>query len=516
MRLRPTLAFTLALVANLGLSTAVAAQDRETSIEQARRLMEQGQTYYLQGRFGEAAAEFEAAYQAEPFSAFLFNAGVAYENARDSRRAVEFFRLYLERDPSASDRAPVEQRIERLSAAIAAAEAAARPPEPQTTEGTGEGEGGTGESGTGTGTGEGTTDAGPDAVDAAITPVGPPPDALPADFKSLVSVRTDPDGATVTISRGSDSVATGPSPFSATLDQGRYHVRIEHPDFNVTEQDIQVDPGKVYVVIVNLSQGEFLGYVRVVTDVPGASVFIDDHDAGARGQTPWEGPLAVGDHHIWVERPGYEPIETDTSIGIGDEVELRLELGRVSYGRVRVIGNIRGARVYVDGHEVGVVPWEGRVEAGSHRVRVTADGMKDFEQALEIQRGQLSPVRVRLRPDVGRGGAWVTATFGVLMIGGGITAGLFSNDFYAQLEADRAAGRLATSDERLDLAFGLAVGADVAFGLAVVLGGLSLYYFLVDPLPPSEGTALEPRDWSFAPMLDPSRGVAGGGMQWSF
>ena len=143
MRLRPALM--LALIANLAFVTALTAQDRETSIEQARRLMEQGQTYYLQGRFGEAAAEFEAAYQAEPFSAFLFNAGVAYENARDSRRAVEFFRLYLERDPSASDRAAVEQRIERLSAAIAAAEAAARPPDPQITEGTGAG--GTGEGG---------------------------------------------------------------------------------------------------------------------------------------------------------------------------------------------------------------------------------------------------------------------------------------------------------------------------------------------------------------------------------
>ncbi|MDQ3036921.1 MAG: tetratricopeptide repeat protein, partial [Myxococcota bacterium] len=110
----------LALIASLA-PTPVAAQDEERpSIEVARSRMEQGQAYYLQGRFGEAAAEFEAAYQAEPFSAFLYNAAVAYENAGQPSRALDFFQLYLERDPAAADRAAVEQRIAGLRAALEA------------------------------------------------------------------------------------------------------------------------------------------------------------------------------------------------------------------------------------------------------------------------------------------------------------------------------------------------------------------------------------------------------------
>jgi len=71
-----------------------------------------GQTLYLQGRFGEAAAEFEAAFEAQPFAAFLYNAGISYENGGDLSRAIEFFRRYLTSpDPDVDDRAEVEGRI---------------------------------------------------------------------------------------------------------------------------------------------------------------------------------------------------------------------------------------------------------------------------------------------------------------------------------------------------------------------------------------------------------------------
>ncbi|MDQ3038036.1 MAG: PEGA domain-containing protein, partial [Myxococcota bacterium] len=344
----------------------------------------------------------------------------------------------------------------------------------------------------------------------ATTAASPPPDGLPQDFKSLVSVRTDPDGATISIARDGTEVARGPSPFSYTLDQGRYHVRIEHPDFNVAEQDISVEPGKVYVVIVNLSQGEFLGYVRVVTSVPGAQVFIDDRDAGPRGRTPFEGPLPVGTHHVWIERAGYAPIERDVEVGVGAEVELREELARVTFGRVRVIGNIRGARVSIDGQLVGTVPWEGQVDAGPHSLRVDADGMKGFQQAIEVERGQMTPVRVRLRPDVGRGGAWVAMTFAALSAGGGLALALIAQDLESTLQRERGAGRLATTDERIDHGLYMTIAADSAFGIAVILGGLGLFYMIQDPLPPSEGTVLEPRDWAFAPMVDPRGGTIGG------
>ncbi len=445
-------------------------------IERARSHMERGQALYLQARFEEAATEFQAAYEAQPFSAFLFNAGVALERAGQPGRAADFFQQYVDRDPEASDRAEVQARIGRLREA---AQPAAAPPD------------------------------GAEPPPESAPPESAPPDALPEEFKSLLSVRTNPEGATLTVLQGGEAVASGPAPFAHTLVQGRYTIRVEHPDYQTVEQEMRIEPGKVYVVIVEMSQGQFLGYLRVSSNVAGASVYIDDREQGPRGQTPFEAPIPVGTHQIWVERPGYRLEETEAEVGIGDDVTVRIDLSRVDFGRLRVVSNVSGARVVVDDQPVGVVPFEGELSGGPHRLRVEADGMKSYEAVVEIQNGQLTPVRARLRPDVGRGGGVVAAIFAGVFLAGGVTAALIGNDLMGTLQAERDAGRLTSDDPRIDTGLFLYIGADAGFGLALIVGALSLYYFLYDPLPPSEGTVLEARDWAFAPMLDPQRGVAG-------
>jgi hypothetical protein len=140
--------------------------------------------------------------------------------------------------------------------------------------------------------------------------------------------------------------------------------------------------------------------------------------------------------------------------------------------------------------------------------------MKDWETTVEVPRGQLVPVEARLRPSVGRGGAYVTAVLGGLFVIAGTVLGVVSNDMLGQLEAERDAGALSSNDSRILLGQGLAIGADVAFGLGLIFGGLSIFYFLQDPLPDSEGRVREPRDWTLAPAVGP--GLAGGSFGWRF
>ena len=111
----------LALLSILIFGSTAAAQRARPSrqaIEQARTRMEQGQAYFLQGRFAEAASEFDAAYGIHPFSAFLFNAGVAYETGGDLPHAIEYFRRYVGVETNASERAEVETRIAALEARV--------------------------------------------------------------------------------------------------------------------------------------------------------------------------------------------------------------------------------------------------------------------------------------------------------------------------------------------------------------------------------------------------------------
>lgn len=495
----------LALLGALALGPSVVrAQDGASdAFVAAREHMERGQTYYLQGRFGEAATEFEAAFDAQPFAAFLYNAGVAYENGGDLSRAIEFFRRYLlSPDMDVDDTAGVEERIARLEQRIhdrvaAAAGSGSTDPAP---------EGGTG--------GEEATppDGGTtEFIDAEgeVEGEGVPPDALPADFKSLVSVETVPAGATVTILRGEEVVATGASPISHTLEAGTYRLRIEHPDFNPAETALSVDAGKVYLVQLNLSQGEFLGLLRVVSSHPGSSVYVDDHDAGPRGVTPFEGPVRAGTHHVWIERPGFVAVERDIEVTIGEDAVIDEDMSRTDEGRVRVIGNIRGARIFVDGELVGAIPWEGELHAGRHDLRIESDGMKPWEDRVEVARGQLTPVRAHLRPTVGRGGAVASFVMTAVFLAGGIVSSVLAHDYSLQLDQARAAGTLASNDSRVELAMGFSIAQWGAYGLSAILFGLSLYYSFYDDLPASEATVLVPRDYSFAPLVDVETGTYG-------
>ncbi len=479
---------------------ANAEASEQASLQTARGHMERGQELYSAGRYLEAAEAFLAAYDARPFSAFLFNAGVAFERYGDARKAVRSYRRYLEREPHATDAADVRAKIDALVAALeAAGESLEEPEAPAPT------------------TPATTPPPPPDAATGPVTPpaepqVAPSPVRVegPAEtMKSLLSIETQPAGARVRLRQGDRVVASGPTPFAETLDEGEYQVRIEHPDYRAVEQQVRVRAGKVYVVIVEMSQGQFFGFLKVRSDPPGAAVYIDDRAAGSAGQTPFQNPIPTGSHRIWVERSGWAPEERTVEVGLGEEVVVDVPLERVRFGRIRVVANVPGAVVYVDGDRAGTVPYEGEVPAGTHEVRVRAPDMKDWAEDVEIARGQLIPIRVRLRESVSRGSAWGLLTVGMLSAGGGVALGVMSQNLEDELEADRAAGMLASDDLRLRRGKWYAIGADAGFGLGGLLGLLSIYYFVRDPLPDSEARVLQPRDWAFVPSFDPIGGSAG-------
>ena len=343
-----------------------------------------------------------------------------------------------------------------------------------------------------------------------------PPTTPPEDIKSLLSIQTEPEGAVVSVFQGRTLVASGPSPFDHSLDEGNYRVTIEHPDYRTVEQNVHIGQGRVYVVIVEMSQGQFLGYLRVVTDPPDADVFVNNPQEGAVGRSPYANVIPTGTHTVWVTRPGYERVERQVEVGLGEDITVRLELERVTYGRVRILGNIAGAEVRIDGERVGQIPYEGDVDAGERRITVSSDGMKDWSQTVTIVQGQIIPIQVRLRPAMNRGGAWATATIGLLSVGGGVALALMSNNLETDLRAARNAGTLSNDDPRLLRGRIYRIGADAAFGLGALLGLLSIYYFLRDPLPDSEASVFEPRDWTVVPHFNFADRSGGAQLQVSF
>jgi tetratricopeptide (TPR) repeat protein len=468
-----------------GPSTAT-AQTRSASqkLETIRQLMEKGQGQYLAGNYQGAADVFEGGFKQYPYSAFLFNAGVCYQKLGDTDRALIKFRDYVKIDPTAPDVDKVNQRIALLEAAKGL------PAAPVTDAGVGGSDGSGGTSG------------------APATPTPPSADDESA-MRSLVVVETDPPDAPLRFYSRTDAnaaafklgsqnpgwkeIANARSPSNLTLEVGKYHVVVEKfRDFNESHADIDVSPGHVYQFKANLSQGEFMAFLRVSANVKGAYVWLDDKkkDRPFWGTTPHGELVSAGPHEVLVEAPGFEPLLAPVMVNHGEQKEMEVAMVRVNYGFLRIDSNAPEVKVRIDEQPKGV--WKAGTDAldvqapsGQHKLTVVSDGRKTFEGMINVPRGQVLPVHVKMIPKYPRGAAWTQAVIGAALIGTAAYFGNESNKIHDQLEEDRAQGRLEEGDSRATKGRWYAIGADGGFAIGGVLGILATYNFIKDPLPES-------------------------------
>jgi hypothetical protein len=93
----------------------VNAAPPDPAMAAAQQHFEQGTKAYTAGDFERAAHEYQAAYDAEPDPALLYNIAQAHRLGHNAARALFFYRTYLERQPNASNRREIEERIRELS-----------------------------------------------------------------------------------------------------------------------------------------------------------------------------------------------------------------------------------------------------------------------------------------------------------------------------------------------------------------------------------------------------------------
>ena len=95
--------------------------------KQARERFQAGEISFNLGKFVQALADYQAAYQLKPLPPLLFNVAQCYRNMQDYERARFFFRRYLALDPRTPNRRMVEDLISEMSRKLQDGNAAARP-----------------------------------------------------------------------------------------------------------------------------------------------------------------------------------------------------------------------------------------------------------------------------------------------------------------------------------------------------------------------------------------------------
>jgi tetratricopeptide (TPR) repeat protein len=458
------------LLALLLLLAPLPARAQDKSLESAKEHFDDGQSLYLQGKYGDAAAKFVKAYEAKNYPAFLFNIAVCYEKNRDFAKALDYYERYLKDDPQTNDRELVQKRIKGIRDHLS-------PTSSQPSEKTA------------------------------------PPNLPPVKPKGLVVIESRPEGAAIYLGGDKRKGVFTRTPYTGNLPEGQHTVILEMRKYKPERKTFQARSDRLVYLYFALSTEDYLGWIEVKANVPGAEVYFDKKEVGAVGKTPYTGFLRPGKRKIIVERPGYAAYVKELEITAGKDHVIAAELSKVKNGWLKVTGaTTEGATIKVSGKPVTCAehPCQTELSEGSYKVEVTKKGFKKYVEEVTIKQASETQLAVRLMPKPSRVKAYVTWGVSTALLVGGIVTGVMSKSRADGIEQDLAAGKLYDSaDPRLSSGKVTAIVANSLFGLAGLTGALGIYYMFRNEGEDSYGESRTTKI-AIVPAVGPtSAGIAG-------
>ena len=179
---------------------------------------------------------------------------------------------------------------------------------------------------------------------------------------------------------------------------------------------------------------ESLPELTIRSTPEGAKVFIDEKTKIA-GQTPMKARLEPGTHKLYIEKKGFEPLEKTLEMRPGQPLVLDFELRPVEeFGEVQVVADVDGARIFLDGKNIGISPFRetAKVKVGKHQVILEKQGFYRYLVTVEVPKGRIALVNANLRELESQSEApatlgWTGVIVGSFSLIGAYVAGAWAN-----------------------------------------------------------------------------------------
>lgn len=171
-----------------------------------------------------------------------------------------------------------------------------------------------------------------------------------------------------------------------------------------------------------------VGHLHLTVEPATARVLIDGEPIEGSGSRRTI-DVDPGRHRLMVSADGFETHHETFSVlsGASAEHDVRL-VGLPERPSTLVVESVEGARIFVDGEEVGVTRAEEALTAGERQVRVEVEGREPFVRSVTLGVGE----RVLVDASFGaRGGSvleepalWIGVGGGLLLVGAAIVIGV--------------------------------------------------------------------------------------------
>lgn len=167
-----------------------------------------------------------------------------------------------------------------------------------------------------------------------------------------------------------DGTKSGTAPVTLKrLAVGAHIVEGKAEGYAPAQTTVRVNANEQSVVKLDLKAAvaEF-GRISVRASVPGAKVFVD---GGERGAAPVEmDQVPLGPHAIVVRADGHADFKASCEVKRNQTCSVMA--AQIALARIRVVSSAPEARLFIDGKEMGPLPYEGSLSADNHVVKVEA------------------------------------------------------------------------------------------------------------------------------------------------
>jgi formylglycine-generating enzyme required for sulfatase activity/serine/threonine protein kinase len=207
-------------------------------------------------------------------------------------------------------------------------------------------------------------------------------------FGSL-NITSDPSEVLVSI----DGKNVGQTPLQLNkIRKGKVKISIDKEGFDEWEQEIMIEPSKVFEVNAVLVSS--FGSLKIETTPDGAQVSIDGKNVG---QTPLQlNEVKRGKVKISIDKEGFDVWEHEIMVEASKVSEVNAVLVS-SFGSLKVETTPDGAQVYIDGKNVGQTPLQlNEVKRGKVKIIVYKKGFDVWEQEIMIEPSKVSEVNAVL------------------------------------------------------------------------------------------------------------------------
>lgn len=182
------------------------------------------------------------------------------------------------------------------------------------------------------------------------------------------------------------------------LGSGNYKLQVQKPKYKVFIKDITITDNTVSTEPINL-EPNFSRMTLECTDAQADIYLLDNNGLGTKMATgTWCADLEPGSYMIETRRQSHRNGSLQISIAPGSAQQyFKLPSPEPIYGSIDINSEPKGARILLDGQEVGFTPFYlNNILIGKHDVRILKEGYNDYNVSVDVSENADSKVSARL------------------------------------------------------------------------------------------------------------------------